>query len=41
MFETLLNNNLEAALQVFTYAGVFLTIFIGIFIAFVAQSHNL
>ena len=41
MFETLLNNNLEAALQVVMYMGIFLTALVGIFIAFVTQSHNL
>ena len=41
MLETILNNNLEVALQVIMYAGIFLTALVGIFIAFIAQSHNL
>ena len=41
MFETILNNNLEALIQGLMYTGIFLTALVGIFIAFVAESHNL
>ena len=41
MIETILNNNLETALQIFMYAGILLTSFVGIFIAFISHSHNL
>jgi hypothetical protein len=41
MIETIVNNNLETILQIFTWSGVLLTAAVGVFITKIAASHNL